>query len=331
MGKKLKTFFARCVAREHIHPLHTSSLYGRGFPSAFCLLPSAFFDVIPCEDGHSQERSLFHQVLAQVQPQQVWIADRNFCTAGFLETIVQQAAFFVIRQHGNLGYTPLQELQEVGLSETGTVFEQQVEIVHEGRTFRCRRIVVKLNRPTRDQDWEIAIFTNLPPTDASGILVAELYQGRWNVETLFQTLTQNFHGEIETLAYPKAALFSYCLALSAYNLLATLKSVLGSVHGVDKIEAGLSDFYLVDDIRGIYRGMMIAIPPVHWQCFEDFTLNQLVDILQHLATKVHLKSFRKHPRSSKKKRPPLSVDGKHPHCSTARKLKQYKLSLGAIP
>ncbi len=32
--KKLKTFFARCVAREHIRPFHTSSLYGRGFPSA---------------------------------------------------------------------------------------------------------------------------------------------------------------------------------------------------------------------------------------------------------------------------------------------------------
>ncbi|WP_335217556.1 hypothetical protein [Nostoc sp.] len=46
MGKKLKTFFARCVAREKIHPLHTSSLYGRGFPSAFCLLPSAFLDAI---------------------------------------------------------------------------------------------------------------------------------------------------------------------------------------------------------------------------------------------------------------------------------------------
>ena len=30
-------------------------------------------DVIPCQDGHSQERSLFNQVLAQVQPQQVWI------------------------------------------------------------------------------------------------------------------------------------------------------------------------------------------------------------------------------------------------------------------
>ncbi|MEA5550896.1 IS4/IS5 family transposase, partial [Anabaena cylindrica UHCC 0172] len=129
----------------------------------------------------------------------------------------------------------------------------------------------------------------------------------------------------------KAALFSYCLALSAYNLLATLKAVLGSVHGVDKIQAGLSDFYLVDDIHGIYRGMMIAIPPVHWQCFENFTLNQMVDVLQYLAAKVHLKSFRKHPRSPKQKRPPLSFDSKHPHCSTARKLQQYKASQDVIP
>ena len=288
-------------------------------------------DVIPCEDGHAQERSLFNQVLAQVKPQQVWIADRNFCTAGFLHTIAQKGAFFVIRQHGGLGYKPVSELVSVGLSETGTVWEQIVEIVHEEETFRCRRVVVKLSRPTRDQEWEIAIFTNLPPTDADGILVAKLYQGRWSVETLFHTVTQNFHGEIETLAYPKAALFSYCLALSAYNLLATLKAVLGSVHGVDKIQAGLSDFYLVDDIHGIYRGMMIAIPPVHWQCFEDFTPNQMVDVLQYLATKVHLKSFRKHPRSPKKKRPPLSFDVKHPHCSTARKLQQYKASQDVIP
>jgi len=288
-------------------------------------------DVIPCEDGHAQERSLFNQILAQVQPRQVWIADRNFCTAGFLHTIAQLGAFFVIRQHGGLGYKPVSELQAVGLCQTGTVFEQQVEIVNEGETFQCRRIIVKLASPTRDQEWEIAIFTNLPPTDADGILVAEIYQGRWSVETLFQTVTQNFNGEIETLAYPKAALFSYCMALSAYNLLATLKAVLGSVHGVDKIEAGLSDFYLVDDIHGIYRGMMIAIPPVHWQCFEDFTHIQMLDVLQHLATKVHLKSFRKHPRSPKKKQPPLSFDAKHPHCSTARKLKQYKAALDAIP
>jgi len=50
-------------------------------------------DVILCVDGHAQERSKFNQVLAQVQPQEVWIADRNFCTAGFLHTIDQLGAF----------------------------------------------------------------------------------------------------------------------------------------------------------------------------------------------------------------------------------------------
>ena len=281
-------------------------------------------DVIPCEDGHAQERSLFNQVLAQVQPQQVWIGDRNFCTCGFMHSIVQQEGFFVIRQHGNLGYTSIGELKEVGLCETGTVFEQLVEIVHEGQAFQCRRIVVKLTSPTRDQEWEISLLTNLPSTDASSILVASLYRGRWSVETLFQTVTQNFHGEIETLAYPKAALFSYCIALSAYNLLATLKAVLGSVHGVDKIQAGLSDFYLVDDIHGIYRGMMIAIPPFHWKYFSNCTLSHLVDTLEYLATKIHLKSFRKHPRNPKKKQPPRIVDSKHPHCSTNRKLRTFQ-------
>jgi len=37
-------------------------------------------DLIPCEDGHAQERSLFTQVLDTVNPGQVWIADRNLCT-----------------------------------------------------------------------------------------------------------------------------------------------------------------------------------------------------------------------------------------------------------
>jgi hypothetical protein len=37
-------------------------------------------DIIPCEDGHAQERSLFVDLLDMVQPDDLWIADRNFCT-----------------------------------------------------------------------------------------------------------------------------------------------------------------------------------------------------------------------------------------------------------
>ncbi len=108
----------------------------------------------------------------------------------------------------------------------------------------------------------------------------------------------------------------------AYNILATLRAALVSVHGVG-IQAGLSDFYLVDEIQGIYRGMMIAIPPPHWQSFGTFSLNQMVLLLQHLATQVNLKRFLKTNRSPKKKREPLIVDSKHRHVSTERLLEAH--------
>jgi hypothetical protein len=41
-------------------------------------------DVFLTEDGHAQERSLLSQVLDTVQRHELWIADRNFCTLGFL-------------------------------------------------------------------------------------------------------------------------------------------------------------------------------------------------------------------------------------------------------
>lgn len=98
----------------------------------------------------------------------------------------------------------------------------------------------------------------------------------------------------------------------------------GSVHGVGKIEAGLSDFYLVDEIQGTYRGMMIAIPPPHWQPFGSSSLVEIAQVLQQLAAKVNLQRFLKTPRGPKKKREPLIVDRKHRHVSTARLLEAHQ-------
>jgi hypothetical protein len=144
------------------------------------------------------------------------------------------------------------------------------------------------------------------------------------VETLFQTVTENFNGEIQALAYPKAALFSLAMAFATDNILATIRAALGSVHGVGKIEAGLSDYYLVDEVQGIYRGMMISIPEPHWQVFETFSIGQMGAALQYLAHHVHLNRFLKATRAEKKKRPPLIVDPNHRHVSTARLLSTHQ-------
>src|ERR1700678_4467951 len=41
-------------------------------------------DTIPCEDAYSQERSLLDQVLPLIAGNDCVVADRNFCTTGFL-------------------------------------------------------------------------------------------------------------------------------------------------------------------------------------------------------------------------------------------------------
>jgi hypothetical protein len=61
-------------------------------------------DVFPCEDGHAQERTLLPQVLETVQAGDVWIDDRNFCTADFLfgihdrkaQTFVLALYYFIV-------------------------------------------------------------------------------------------------------------------------------------------------------------------------------------------------------------------------------------------
>jgi len=279
-------------------------------------------DIFPCEDGHAQERRLFDPVLASVKAEQLWIADRNMCTLGFLFGLSEHNASFVIREHQNLPWQAVSELESVGFVESGELFEQMVQIEREGHSLTIRRVVLRLLKKTRHDEREIVFLTNLPIEIASAALVSQLYRERWQIETLFLTVTMNFEGEINTLAYPKAALFSFSLALVTYNILATIRAVLASVHGVEKMDAELSDFYMVDEMQSTYRGMMIAIPGDYWKKFGEMGLTDMIEQLKELSAKVNLKRFLKQPRRKKRSQPKRVRDPKHPHVSTARLLSQ---------
>ena len=106
-------------------------------------------DIFPCEDGHAQERRLFGQVLARVQPGQLWIADRNMCTLEFLTQIAQKQAAFAIREHQKLPWQALDELQSVAVTQSGELFEQSIQIEYQNDVLRLRRIVLRLSQSTR--------------------------------------------------------------------------------------------------------------------------------------------------------------------------------------
>ena len=277
-------------------------------------------DVIPEEDGHAQERSLLPQVLDLVAAKDVWVGDRNFCTSDFLFGLQARKAYYIIRQHAaNVPWKPVGRRRPQGRCDSGKLYEQKVELRDaQGNWSRARRITLQLDQPTRDGDWEIHIFTNLPKRVANAKQIATIYRKRWGVEIAFGELTTTLECEIDTLAYPKAALFAFCVAVVAYNILSLVKGALRSVHGADPIEAELSPYYVADEVAGTYRGMMIAIPEKHWHVFAMMSVRELATVLKALARNVQMAAFRKHPRGPKKPPNKKHYNKREPHVSTAR-------------
>jgi IS4 transposase len=278
-------------------------------------------DVFPCEDGHAQERSLFGAVLTTVQAGDLWIADRNFCTRDFLCDLDQRGAGFLIREHQGLPFEILTPLRPLGRVETGTIAEQRVRVVDgQGVAHEFRRLRLKLDHATRDGATLLYLVTNVPARKVSAKRVARLYRKRWTLETAFQHLEAYFHSEINPLGYPKAALFGFCLALVAYNLLAVVLAALRGVHGQEKVDAEVSLYYLANDLSTTYNGMMIAIPEGEWAVFARMSASDMAVTLLGLAQRVNLRAYRKSPRGPKKPRPKRDEHSKQGHVSTAKLL-----------
>jgi hypothetical protein len=273
-----------------------------------------------------KSRALLDQVLPLVKRKDVWVGDRNFCTTGFLFGIAQRRAFFVMRQHAQtLTWKRKGKRRYQGRSDTGKVFEQAVELRDEsGNILTARRITIQLDRPTRDGDTEIHILTHLPSADADALAIAELYRGRWTLETAFAEIEKVLENEIDTLAYPKAALFGFSVGLVAYDVLGVIKGALRAAHGKEKVAQDVSGYYLADEVAGTYRGMMIAIPVKHWRAFSRLSAAELAQVLKELAGNVRLTTLQKHPRGPKKPTKKRRRIGKSPHVATARLLAKRK-------
>lgn len=279
-------------------------------------------EVFLTEDGHAQERSLLDATLQTVQPGDLWIADRNFCTFKFLFGIARRQAYFLIRQHGTVKGRLVGARRKVGRCATGVVYEQTIELraSETGETASYRRITIKLDQATRDGDYEIHLLSNVPESAADALALAELYRKRWTIETVFQEVTATLQCEIDTLGYPKAALFAFCLALVAFNAVSLLKAALRRVHGAETVNETVSGYYLNLEIRGTYDGMMIAIPERHWKIFRTLSVKALTKVLKDIAGHVRLSRYRKHPRGPKKPPPRKAAYANGGHVSTFRLL-----------
>jgi hypothetical protein len=297
-------------------------------------------DAVPCEDAHAQERTLLPAMLTGCAAGDLWIGDRNFSVAWLFLELHRRGASFLVRQHATgVHLEPCEPFVVIGRVATGEVHEQRVRVVEmdghgrprcdehgQSQAMEMRRLRVLLDEPTQEGDTEVLLLSNVPAADANALVLAPLYLRRWTIENGFQTMTEVLRCELETLAYPQAALLGFCVALVGFNLLATLRAALRAEHGAAAVEREVSSYHVMCEVKETHRGMMIALPPECWAPWRDLDLVGFVGLLREVASQANLS---KYPLSHRKPKPAgarsrarKNKPGRH--VATARLLDQRK-------
>lgn len=272
------------------------------------------------ENAHAQERTLLPEVVETVQPGQVWLGDRNFCTTEFLAGVRARGGRFLIRQHAStVRFEAIKPLREAGRTATGSVQVHWVRLINVAGQPVVRRVVLQLDKPTEDGDKEIALLTNLPVAVASASRIAEVYRQRWGIEALFGRLTVVLNAEVRPLGYPRAALFGFATALVASNALAVVTEAIAAAHPKESVKGELSHFALGLELRQS-RTLLELVEQDLGAVLRRWSVEEFVSWLQSVAKVVKWSRYRKTHRGPKKPRPARPKCPRYRHVATKKLL-----------
>ena len=279
------------------------SVWMRGLPGRVLAVYEPGVDLVTHAfvepDGHACERTRMDDVLDLVQKNDLWVADRAFCTHAILREVADRHAYFLVRHHGAMHGKPQGKRRWVGRTETGKVYEERWILEGKNAGWAIRRITLILDKPNRKGDREIHILSNVLRKNATGVKLMEVYRQRWSIEDRFYEMATTLNAEPKSLCHPMAALFTFSLGLMASNAVAMMRAALRAVHGAEPVR-NMSRQRLANQIRETYTGMMIALPPEFWAAYRDLSVAELAECLRGMASFVPVAEMKKAKRGPKK-------------------------------
>jgi len=288
-----------------------------------------FVNIVCHPDAYVCERKIVQPLLTSIPKGGLVLVDRNFCDGPLIGDFLRAELYFVVRHHGRSPrWRKIAGCRRIKVGQNargGTAYEQEIEVLLPGGVwYRVRRITIQLVEPTRDGDTELHLLSNLP-SSVSALTIADTYAERWTIETCLEYLAQSLNAEINTLAYPGAALLCFSLALTLYNMMSTLKALLLKFSTASQ-KPDLSYYYLALEISRTCWAMMNLFDSKYWIQYARMSDAQYVDYCKAIAENANLRRYRKHARGPKRP-PPKRISGKRrPHVSTHRILEARKVT-----
>ncbi len=277
-------------------------------------------------DGHKNEVGLVPDLLLPLRDRfdgpRLWLADRAYSYPGLLNTLSAHEDFFVVRLRSDITFTP-----DPGYP-AGERRDRSGRLIREergwlGRAKSPNRTHVRRMTLERGKEAPIVVVTNLlndqgyPAED-----LLDLYLLRWDIERVFQKVTEVFSLQHLIGSTPEASVFQFGFCLLLYNVLQVIRAVVASIE--ERSVETISPQKLFVDVREHLVAWRLVIgPAMTSQLWRGPVTAD--DVSRHLArslTGVWKKRWTKAPR--KKPRPPTQRSPTQTHVSAHRVLEQHR-------
>jgi hypothetical protein len=213
-------------------------------------------------DGDANDVRLLPGLLANVRDRLdeslLWLADRQFCDLVQLGRFCEQGDSYVVRYNAKAhffrdGNEPVRE----GTDASGRAYTDECGWLGADSN-RNQRYVRRITLQINDRD-HVAIVTELfgtrkfPATD-----LLDLYADRWEIERVFQKVTEVFSLKNLIGGTPQANLFQFSLCLLLYNQLQLVRSYV-AIHQEMDVQA-ISIENLFTDVQRELIAWTVVIP-----------------------------------------------------------------------
>ena len=231
-GKKIKKLAKRLKLLRGV----TGSLLGGKVLAALNGRTGLAIGMSSALDGEANDAplvpTLVPQVRARISRLRMWVADRQFCDLTIPHLLSENGDVFVIRHCLKMKFYPdPARPAKTSVDSQGRKLREEWGWV--GRVIDKRRMYVRRITLDRPGEESIIVLTNLLDGDEfPAWAIMEVYRERWQIERVFQQVTEVFQLQRLIGSSPQAAIFQSSLCFILYNLIQVMRGYVAKANRV---------------------------------------------------------------------------------------------------